>query len=178
MTPETIIKLINKDYGINIVDKNRNQNYIFARNLYLCLCVELFYPKYNFTDIAKTVDRTHSTILHAIRKPKTLLFKKEFKKYLMIFDENRVELPEDDSTDKIIEIYQKRNEQLENEIVSLKINLQDLQETISKNKKETILNKLNEFDQYKKQELIKRFELIIDMESRKIYSFRDGLPTV
>ena len=171
MNPETIIQIINRDFGVDIKSKKRHQNYVFARDIYCNLAVELFYPHWNYSDIAKTVNRNHATILYAIRKPKDRLFKKTYEKYLIGLSQNLIELDDEKSNNK-------RNEFLENEIVFLKLKLQDLEETIENNKKETFLNKLNKFDKHKREELKKRFELIMDMESRKIYNFRDSLKAV
>jgi hypothetical protein len=78
---KALIDDVNEHFGVNIKDKYRGTNYVEARNMYCHICYKVF--NMTLSEIGKTIDRNHATILHALRQFEVWmqyddLFKKKF----------------------------------------------------------------------------------------------------
>ena len=61
---EEIKAYIENCLGINLSNRTRKRNYVYARALYFKLCKE--YTKLSLADIGSSVDMDHASVLHAI----------------------------------------------------------------------------------------------------------------
>ena len=62
---KNIRHVIEKFYKLDISTKTRKLKYVYARAIYFELCYN--YTKHTYSQIAKTLDMNHSTVLHSIK---------------------------------------------------------------------------------------------------------------
>tara|TARA_R100001463_G_scaffold83631_2_gene138169 strand:- start:1045 stop:1422 length:378 start_codon:yes stop_codon:yes gene_type:complete len=81
---EKIRKVVEKFYKLDISTKTRKLKYVYARAIYFELCYN--HTKYTYSQIAKTLEMNHATVLHSIKSfPYMLRHDKEFNsEYYMI----------------------------------------------------------------------------------------------
>tara|TARA_R110002050_G_scaffold19522_1_gene56115 strand:- start:9 stop:395 length:387 start_codon:yes stop_codon:yes gene_type:complete len=60
-----IREVIEKFYKIDISTKTRKLKYVYARAIYFELCYN--YTKHTYSQIAKTLNMNHGTVLHSIK---------------------------------------------------------------------------------------------------------------
>ena len=63
---ENIRKKVERVFDLDITTKSRQQKYIYARACYYMLCTDL--TANSLTAIADSVDKTHATIIHALKE--------------------------------------------------------------------------------------------------------------
>ena len=82
MRNEKILKeirsIVEQEFNLNLKNKTRKQEYVFARAVYYKLCKEI--TKNSYDDIGKTLDKDHATVLHGVRMFDNFLVQKAFYK--------------------------------------------------------------------------------------------------
>jgi len=63
---EKYLKVVNKHFGIDIAEKTRKFEYVFARACYYYLCRK--FGGFSFSKIAKSVNKNHATVLHGLKE--------------------------------------------------------------------------------------------------------------
>ncbi len=63
---KALIADVNEHFGVDIKDRYRGVNYVEARNMYYHICYKVF--NMTLSEVGKTIDRNHATILHGLRQ--------------------------------------------------------------------------------------------------------------
>lgn len=63
---KSLIADVNEHFGVDIKDRYRGVNYVEARNMYYHICYKVF--NMTLSEVGKTIDRNHATILHGLRQ--------------------------------------------------------------------------------------------------------------
>lgn len=63
---KSIRNIVEKHFGIDISNKTRKFEYVFARACYYKICRD--FGGYQYNKIAKTLNKNHATVLHALKE--------------------------------------------------------------------------------------------------------------
>ena len=63
---KSIRNIVEKHFGIDISNKTRKFEYVFARACYYKICRD--FGGYQYNKIAKTLNKNHATVLHALKQ--------------------------------------------------------------------------------------------------------------
>lgn len=89
--PIHIRKLVEKEVGVKINTKSRRKEQVEGRHLYCYITRK--HSKYTLTDIAKEIDRDHTSVLHSIRRAKEyLLYDQDFRQKFYNLEDKYKEL--------------------------------------------------------------------------------------
>lgn len=99
MRNEKILKeirsIVEQEFNLNLNNKTRKREYVFARAVYYKLCREITNNSYD--DIGKTLDKDHATVLHGVRIFDTFLMQKALFKYELSIYNKVMEVYTDES---------------------------------------------------------------------------------
>lgn len=99
MRNEKILKeirsIVEQECNLNLNNKTRKREYVFARAVYYKLCREITNNSYE--DIGKTLDKDHATVLHGVRIFDTFLMQKALFKYELSIYNKVMEVYTDES---------------------------------------------------------------------------------
>lgn len=180
MTPEKIKKTIDRHFKRNIASRKRTKEYLFYRDLYFDLAFMYCYPKFSYASIGKEVNRDHATVLHFVKKKvRYENHNEKIEHFTSLFGDPSRFKNIDSQTMQImylkeeLEIFKTgevglENEQLREENEALKERLENL-----KKQKSDFINRLNDFPIDVQETIRWRFSLILDAESKKIYSYKE-----
>lgn len=78
---KSLIVDVNEHFGVDIKDRYRGVNFVEARYIYYHICYKVF--NMTLSEVGKTIDRDHATILHGLKQFDVWmeyddLFKKKF----------------------------------------------------------------------------------------------------
>lgn len=63
---EKYLKVVNKHFGLDITEKTRKFEFVFARACYYYLCRK--FGGFSFSKIGKSVNKNHATVLHSLKE--------------------------------------------------------------------------------------------------------------
>ena len=99
MRNEKILKeirsIVEQECNLNLNNKTRKREYVFARAVYYKLCREITNNSYD--DIGKTLNKDHATVLHGVRIFDTFLMQKALFKYELSIYNKVMEVYTDES---------------------------------------------------------------------------------
>jgi Zn-dependent oligopeptidase len=174
MTPETIKKKVEQYFNLtDISDPNRNGTYTLARFVYFRACFKMFYPKMSLDKISKVINRTHATALHY----KSKRMNTQERVLYNDFEKNCL-----GTVDQLQEQVRTKKNVIATNSNTLINNYRKLEKEISKmqEKKQTLdiipaslVKKLSQLPEGQKQAVLERFSIIVDMELKKVFTYRE-----
>lgn len=87
MNKATILKIVNKEAGLDIKNKTRKREFSEARFIYFDLCRDFASDGKSLSVIGRTVKKDHATVLHGLKYCKT---QREIKNKEFIFKYNNI----------------------------------------------------------------------------------------
>jgi chromosomal replication initiation ATPase DnaA len=82
MKPETIKKIIDRTFGVDIGSNSRSHQVVYPRFVYCYLAYMQKNEKYSQEAIGKVINRNHASVLNAIRQFDKLARYKDFQYYV------------------------------------------------------------------------------------------------
>lgn len=102
MKPETIKRIIDRTFGVDIGSKSRHQSVLFPRFVY-CYIAYRQKDQYSLEYVGNVINRNHASVINAITQYERLSRYKDFQLYI-----DKVEI----ALDKSIEVELERREKL------------------------------------------------------------------
>lgn len=81
MKPETIKRIIDRTFGVDVSDKSRHKNVLYPRFVY-CYLAYKQNEKYSLEYIGNVINRNHASVINAITKYERLTRYRDFQLYI------------------------------------------------------------------------------------------------
>ena len=174
MTPSIIKKKVEQYFDIkDISTLNRAETYVLARLFYFKACYSRLYPTLSHKTIAGTIKRNHATSIHYQKKEMT----KQESVLFSHFERERLDMSnviqEQIKTKKMViatnaQTLIKNHNRLKKDIEVL-----EKKKAYLKEMPDALLKKLSQLPEGQKQAVLERFDIILNMELKKVFTYRE-----